>query len=140
MASVKQQAFTLRIAMVHILLERSVNYLLTGIMENLFHFPLSVICFFRFVQRIFSRFSVRFVQRIFYVWCSVYFTFCVAYTFCFVQRIFSVLCSVYFLFCAAYIFRFVQRIFSVLCSVYFPFCAENIFSFLCREHTFFLCS
>ena len=35
MASVKQQAFTLRIAGVHSLLERGVNYLLTGIIKNL---------------------------------------------------------------------------------------------------------
>ena len=35
MASVKQQAFTLRIAGVHSLLERGVNYLSTGIMKNL---------------------------------------------------------------------------------------------------------
>ena len=35
MVSVKQQAFTLRIAGVHSLLERGVNYLLTGIIKNL---------------------------------------------------------------------------------------------------------
>ena len=35
MASVKQQAFTLRTAGMYSLLERGVNYLLTGIMKNL---------------------------------------------------------------------------------------------------------
>ena len=35
MASFKQQAFTLRIAGVHSLLDRGVNYLLTGIIKNL---------------------------------------------------------------------------------------------------------
>ena len=35
MASVKQQTFTLRTAGVHSLLDRGVNYLLTGITKNL---------------------------------------------------------------------------------------------------------
>ena len=35
MANVKQQALTLRIAGVHSLLERGVNYFLTGILKNL---------------------------------------------------------------------------------------------------------
>ena len=35
MASIKQQAFTLRIAGVHSFLERGVHNLLTGIMKNL---------------------------------------------------------------------------------------------------------
>ena len=35
MASVKQQAFTLRNVGVHSLLERGVNYLMTGIIKNL---------------------------------------------------------------------------------------------------------
>ena len=35
MASVKQQAFTLRIAGVHSLLDKGVNYSLTGIIKNL---------------------------------------------------------------------------------------------------------
>ena len=35
MSSFKQQGFTLRIAGVHSLLDRGVNYLLTGIIKNL---------------------------------------------------------------------------------------------------------
>ena len=35
MASVKQQAFTLSIARMHSLLDRGINYLLTGMIKNL---------------------------------------------------------------------------------------------------------